>query len=76
LALIGGRGYADPEVGTVLERAHQLVTETAGAGTPQHFSVLYGLWAFYYVAGQPGAARVRADEFLLLPDRERNRDTY
>jgi predicted ATPase len=56
-ALIGGKGYADPEVVPVLERAQRLVIETAGAGTQQHFSVPYGLWAFYYVAGQPEAAR-------------------
>jgi class 3 adenylate cyclase/predicted ATPase len=65
-ALMGGKGYADPEVATVLESAHRLVTEIAGAGTPQHFVVLYGLWAFYYVAGQPEAARLRAAEFLSI----------
>ena len=56
-ALIGGRGYADPEVATVLERAQRLVIETAELGIPQHYSELYGLWGFYYVAGQPEAAR-------------------
>jgi predicted ATPase len=65
-ALIGGRGYADPEVVSVLERANRLVTQTGGAGTPQHFSVLYGLWAVYYVGGQAQAARERAGEFLSL----------
>ena len=65
-ALMGGKGYADPEVATVLERAHRLVTEIAGVGTPQHFAVLYGLWAFHYVAGQPEAARLRAAEFLSI----------
>jgi predicted ATPase len=63
-ALMGGKGYSDPEVATVLESAHRLVTEIAAAGTPQHFAVLYGLWAFHYVAGQPEAARLRAAEFL------------
>jgi predicted ATPase len=65
-ALIGGRGYADPEVATALERANRLVTETGGAGTPQHFSVLFGLWAVLYNRGQSQAARERADEFLSL----------
>jgi class 3 adenylate cyclase/predicted ATPase len=65
-ALMGAKGYAHPEVATVLERAQRLVIETAGVGTPQHFSVLYGLWVFYYVAGQPQAARVQAAEFLSL----------
>ena len=50
----------------MLERVQRLVIENAGAGTQQHFSVLYGLWAFYYVAGQPDAARVQAAEFLSL----------
>src|SRR5262249_12920985 len=43
-ALMSGKGYADPEVFAALERANRLVTETAGVGTPVHFSVLYGLW--------------------------------
>jgi predicted ATPase len=65
-ALSGGRGYADPEVVTVLERARQLVTETVGVGTPQHFSVLYGLWAVYFVNGKAKATRDNAAEFLSL----------
>jgi class 3 adenylate cyclase/predicted ATPase len=65
-ALSGGRGYADPEVVTVLERARRLVTETAGAGTPQHFSVLYGLWAVYFVNGKAKATHDNAAEFLSL----------
>ena len=65
-AVMGAKGYAHPEVATVLERAQRLVIETARVGTPQHFSVLYGLWVFYYVAGQPEAARVQAAEFLSL----------
>jgi class 3 adenylate cyclase/predicted ATPase len=65
-ALTGGRGYADPEVVTVLERARRLVTETAGVGTPQHFSVLYGLWAVYFFNGKAKATRDNAAEFLSL----------
>src|SRR4029077_4486052 len=42
-ALMAGKGYADPEVVAVLERANRLVTETGAVGTPLHFSVLYGL---------------------------------
>jgi len=33
-ALIGAKGYADPEVVKVLENAQRLVIETAGVGTP------------------------------------------
>ena len=65
-ALIGAKGYADPEVVKVLENAQRLVIETAGVGTPQHFAVLYGLWAVYYVSGKAEAARLRAAEFLSL----------
>src|SRR6201987_457394 len=38
-ALMAVKGYGDPEVAAVLERARRLVTETAGVGKPQHFSV-------------------------------------
>jgi len=50
-ALMGGKGYADPEVAGGLERANRLVTETASVGTPVHFSVLYGLWVSAYTGG-------------------------
>ncbi len=43
-ALMGAKGYADPEVSATLERSRRLVTETGGVGTPLHFSVLYGIW--------------------------------
>ena len=65
-ALMGVKGYTDPEVITTWERAHRLVTETAGAGTPQHFSVLYGAWAFHMVSGHAEIARSKASDFLSL----------
>ena len=67
-ALIGAKGYADPEVVMVEKRARQLVTETAGSGTPQHFSALYGLYAADYVAGNAEAARDQAADFLSLAE--------
>jgi predicted ATPase len=36
-ALMAGKGYASPEVFAALERANQLVTETAAVGTPGPF---------------------------------------
>jgi len=33
---MAGKGYADPEVFAVLDRANRLVTETATVGTPLH----------------------------------------
>jgi len=55
-ALMAGKGYADPEVVAVLERANRLVTETGAVGTPLHFSVLYGLWVSKCNAGAIAAA--------------------
>jgi len=53
---MAGKGYADPEVVAVLERANRLVTETGAVGTPLHFSVLYGLWVSKCNAGAIAAA--------------------
>jgi hypothetical protein len=46
-ALMAGKGYADPEVFTALDRGNWLVTETGAVGTPLHFSVLFGLLGLY-----------------------------
>jgi predicted ATPase len=63
-ALMAGKGYADPEVAAVLERANRLVTETASVGTPLHFSVLGGLWVSNHNAGNFAAAIEHATNFL------------
>src|SRR5262249_19002344 len=63
-ALMAGKGYADPEVVAVLERANRLVTETGAVGTPPHFSVLYRLWTFNHNAGAIAAALEHATNFL------------
>ncbi|HKM73780.1 MAG TPA: AAA family ATPase [Stellaceae bacterium] len=65
-ALMGAKGYADPEVIEAVHRARQLITETGGAGTLLHFSVLYGIWGASYVAGAAGDALDYATEFLAL----------
>jgi predicted ATPase len=44
------------------------VTETDGVGTPLHFSVIYGIWAFAYVAGNTKRGLDRATEFLSLAE--------
>jgi hypothetical protein len=67
-ALIGAKGYTDPELVRVLERAQELVADIERVGSPQHFCVLYGLWAAYYVAGNPESARVEAADFLSLAE--------
>jgi predicted ATPase len=65
-ALMAGKGYADPEVFAVLERANRLVTETAAIGTPLHFFVLYGIWVSNFNAGAIAAALEHATNFLSL----------
>ena len=63
-ALMAGKGYADPETITALERANRLVTETASVGTPLHFFVLYGLWVSSQTGGNIAAALEHASNFL------------
>jgi class 3 adenylate cyclase/predicted ATPase len=67
-ALMGARGYADPEVSATLERSRRLVTETGRVGTPLHFSVLYGIWVVAYVGGNTKAGLHHATEFLSLAE--------
>ena len=63
-ALMAGKGYANPEVFAALERASRLVNETASAGTPVHFFVLYGLWVSNLTAGNIAAGLEHATNFL------------
>jgi predicted ATPase len=65
-ALMGAKGYADPEVAATLERSRRLVTETGGVGTPLHFSVLHGIWVVAYVGGNTRPVLDHATEFLSL----------
>jgi TolB-like protein/predicted ATPase len=62
-ALMGARGYADPEIAVLLERSQQLVTETGGLGSALHFSVLYGIWVVAYVGGNAKRLLDLAREF-------------
>jgi hypothetical protein len=64
--LMASKGYSDPEVFAVLERANRLVTETGAVGTPVHFSVLYGLWVSNFTGGAIAAALEHATNFLLF----------
>jgi predicted ATPase len=65
-ALMAGKGYADPEVAAALERANQLVTETAAVGSSLHFSVLYGLWISTLAGGTIAPALEHATNFLFI----------
>jgi TolB-like protein/predicted ATPase len=67
-ALMGARGYADPEIAALLERSQQLVTETGGLGSALHFSVLYGIWVVAYVGGDAERLLDLAGEFQSLAE--------
>jgi TolB-like protein/class 3 adenylate cyclase/predicted ATPase len=67
-ALMGARGYADPEIAALLERSQQLVTETGGLGSALHFSVLYGIWVVAYVGGNAERLLNLATEFQALAE--------
>jgi TolB-like protein/predicted ATPase len=67
-ALMGARGYADPEIAALLERSQQLVTETGGLGSALHFSVLYGIWVVAYVGGHAERLLALAREFQSLAE--------
>ena len=67
-ALTGAKGFAHPEVIEAFNRALKLVTDTAGAGTLLHFSVLYGLYAANFVGGRPIPALDQAMEFLSFAE--------
>jgi TolB-like protein/predicted ATPase len=67
-ALMGARGYADPEIAALLERSQQLVTETGGLGSALHFSVLYGIWVVAYVGGNAKRLLDLAREFQSLAE--------
>jgi class 3 adenylate cyclase/predicted ATPase len=66
-AMIAGRGYAAPETMKILLRAKKLITESTE--TSQKFSILYGLWACYYVGGEVDMQQVAATEFLAEAER-------
>jgi tetratricopeptide (TPR) repeat protein len=65
--LIVIEGYAAEEVGTIYTRARELCRQL---GDPKEvFQVLWGLWAFYLLRAELGAAREIAEEFLPLAKR-------
>jgi DNA-binding response OmpR family regulator/class 3 adenylate cyclase/predicted ATPase len=61
-AMIATYGYAAPKLREALLRARALVEDSTDA--LQKFSVLYGLWASYYVAAELAEQRDAAREFL------------
>ncbi len=70
-AMIAGRGYAAAETREILLRAKALIDDSTEPS--QKFSVLYGIWACYYVAGEVNMQQTAAAEFLA--EAERHGDT-
>jgi predicted ATPase/class 3 adenylate cyclase len=66
-AMIAGLGYAARETREVLLRAKTHID--ASTEPAQIFSVLYGIWACYYVGGEVEMQRVAAAEFLAEAER-------
>ena len=66
-AMIAGRGYAAPETKQALLAAKGLMDQSTAPA--QKFAVLYGIWAWYYVAGQVAMQREAAAEFVAEAER-------
>src|ERR1700751_3623213 len=66
-AFIAWRGYADPEVGPILSRAHALC-ERVGE-TPQVFAIMWGNFAYHIVRGDFRMCAVLAEEAIAFAER-------
>jgi class 3 adenylate cyclase/predicted ATPase len=72
-AKIAGRGYAAPETREVLLQAKALTDERTEV--LQRCSILYGIWASYYVAGEVAMQQKAALEFLAEAERHDETDS-
>ena len=68
--LTATKGYADPEVGAVFERA-RVLSQQIGE-TPELFMVLFGLWGFHIARGKFHEAREVAEQQVRLAQRVQN----
>jgi predicted ATPase len=66
-AYIAWRGYADPEVGPILARAHTLC-ERVGE-TPQVFAIMWGNFAYHIVRGDFRMCAALAEEAIAFAER-------
>ena len=66
-AFIAWRGYADPEVGPILSRAHALC-ERVGE-TPQVFAIMWGNFAYHIVRGDFRMCAILAEEAIAFAER-------
>src|SRR5262249_44875201 len=70
---VAGRGYAAPETREVLLQAKALTDEDTEV--LQKCSILYGIWASYYVAGEVAMQQKAALEFLAEAQRHDETDS-
>ncbi len=66
-AMIAAYGYAAPRTRETLLQARTLIDDSIDL--PQKFSVLYGVWASHYVAGEMAMQRAAAAEFMAEAER-------
>ncbi|MBV8274092.1 MAG: AAA family ATPase, partial [Verrucomicrobia bacterium] len=71
-AYIAWRGYAHPEVGPILSRAHALC-ERVGE-TPQVFAIMWGNFAYHIVKGDFPMCAVLAEEAVAFAERLNQRE--
>src|SRR6266576_4067 len=72
-AMIAGRGYAARETREVLLQAKALTDDFTAV--PQKCSILYGIWASYYVAGEVAMQQLAAADFLAEAERYNETDS-
>jgi hypothetical protein len=68
-------GYAAPETGAAIQRAHQLIEQAEALGEPPEdplllYSVLHGLLTMNYVAFNGDAMRGLSTQFLTLAEKQ------
>jgi DNA-binding SARP family transcriptional activator/predicted ATPase len=71
-ALTATQGFAAPEVGAAFNRARELGQQVSSRGvgeTPEVFSTLWGLWAFYFTRAEHGTAGEIGEQLLNLAQR-------
>jgi predicted ATPase len=71
--MIAGRGYAARETREVLLQAKALTDDSTAV--PQKCSILYGIWASYYVAGEVAMQQLAAADFLAEAERHKETDS-
>jgi len=66
-AVMVTRGYGDPHVRRIYDRARELCAQVGE--TPQLFPTLWGLWLFYTMRGELQTARALGEQLLALAER-------